>query len=249
LGQNFISDANFLNSILDKLDLKPTETIVEIGTGAGALTKCIAARAKHVISYEVDERLKSVHTEFLRGVENIEVIFQDVLKVDEISKKDYRLVANIPYYITTPIILKFLRDERCREICILVQDDVARRIIAKPGTKDYGALSVTVQSRAECKIIKQVSRVMFRPMPKVDSAFVVIKKSHSMKGEHLAHFDRIVKGMFAARRKTVLNALRSTLKIDAIDAMNLIQSQGIDSTIRPEQLTVEQYVKLSHIVT
>jgi len=216
-GQNFIFDTGFLNGILDKLDLKSTDTVVEIGTGLGTLTDCIAPRVKQVITYEIDKRLEPKFTH-----NNIEFICQDILKVKEFPS-EFVVVANIPYYITTPIIMKFLKMPACKRICILIQDDVAKRIVAKVGTKEYGALSVTIQAQATARIIKAVPRTVFRPQPKVDSAFIVIEKNHNI----LPHnFDEFIKHVFSQRRKT----LRASL--------------GIDSNKRPEEITPEQFVKI-----
>jgi len=248
LGQNFIFDVGFLNGILDKLSLDKTHTVIEIGAGAGTLTKCLAARVGKVIAYEIDKSLEPILARQLDGVENVQVIFQDAMTVTDLPP-DFLLVANIPYYITTPLVLKFLKEKGCREICVLVQDDVAKRIVAKPGTKDYGALSVTVQAQADCKIIKHAPRGLFRPVPKVDSAFVQIKKFPSLEGcpKGGVVFDVLVKGMFAARRKTVLNALKQICaKVSGDFLLDVLQKCNIDPTARPEQLGVDQFIKLSN---
>ena len=245
LGQNFIYDTNFLESILDKLNISKTDTVIEIGTGPGTLTVCIAKRARSVITYEIDKRLEDTLKQQFAGLKNVQLVFKDALEVTDFPP-DFLLVANIPYYITTPIILKFLSEPRCREICILVQDEVARRIVAKPGTKDYGALSVTVQARADCKIIRAVPRGIFRPVPKVDSAFVTIKKVQARQVP-LDTFDTLVKGMFAARRKTCLNALKQVMPEQETE--KVLVECGIDPTCRPEQVTVEKFVKLSQYLS
>ena len=224
LGQNFIYDTGFLDGVLNKLDLQKTDTVVEIGTGPGKLTTCLAKRVAKILTYEIDERLKPIlETEFA-GSENIELVFADGLKAEVAPNvSSFKLVANIPYYITTPLILKFLRDPRCTEICVLIQEEVADRIVAKPKCKEYGALSVTVQAQAECKIIKRVGRGMFRPVPNVDSAFVLIKKNGASVP---CGFDEFVKKLFSQRRKM----LRSII--------------GGNDTRRPEELSVDEIVKL-----
>jgi len=244
LGQNFILDMGFLKSLVDKLDLSKNDTVIEIGTGPGALTRVIASRVKTVTTYEIDNTLEPILQTAFVDIDNVMLVMNDILKVTDFPNT-FKLVANIPYYITTPIILKFLYDPRCTEINILVQDDVARRIGANVGTSDYGALSVTVQAHATAKIIKTAPRGLFRPAPKVDSAFVTIKKNN--RGKELdTTFDKVVKGLFMARRKTVANGLKQLGYINAVD---ILKDCGIDNTIRPENMTVVQFVNLSDYIS
>ena len=231
LGQNFIHDTGFLKGIVEKLDIKLTDTIVEVGTGQGSLTTVLALCAKQVITYEIDIRLEDILKQKLKDFDNIKCVFQDILTVTQFPP-DFILVANIPYYITTPIIMKFIKMEQCRKICILIQDDVAKRIVAPVGTKDYGALSVTVQSMARCRIIKKVPRTLFQPVPNVDSAFVVIEKNGEVPPPN---FDGLLKSVFSKRRKKISNSVN-------LDA--LLQC-GIDPDLRPEQISVNDFVKLS----
>jgi len=264
LGQNFIFDVAFLDSIVRELGLSKDDTVVEVGTGAGTLTQSLARVCGRVITYEIDKRLEPVLQERLKDFDNVELHFQDAMKAADFPP-EFKLVANIPYYITTPLILKFLGLSACCEICVLVQDDVARRIVASPGGKDYGALSVTLQAQAECRIIKNAPRRMFTPVPGVDSAFVTIRKppprgrhgTPFRKGGPLEEekydgagdvFARLVKGMFAARRKTALNALKQAFGFDTETARQKLESCGIDPSVRPEQIPVEKFVKLSQIL-
>jgi len=247
LGQNFIHDEGFLSSIVKDLRISAGDTIVEIGTGAGTLTRVLARKAKRVITYEIDTRLQQTLEKRLDGFDNIELHFADAMKVTDFPI-EFKLVANIPYYITTPLILKFLAIDACREICVLVQDDVAYRIVARPGGKDYGALSVTIQAQAECRLVRHVSRTLFKPIPNVDSEFVHIIKTPVTnatpplkKGE----LDRLVKGMFGARRKTALNALKQTFALDTDTARKILADCGIDENIRPENISVDKYIELS----
>jgi len=248
LGQNFISDEGFLGGIVAQLNLTKEDTIVEVGTGAGTLTRVLARKVKRVITYEIDRTLEPILQKQFEGFDNIELHFADAMKVQDFPS-DFRVAANIPYYITTPLILKFLANDACKEICVLIQEEVANRIVAKPGGKEYGALSVTLQAQADCRIIKKVPRAMFKPVPSVDSAFVVIRKTSN---EQLATsnegFDRLVKGMFAARRKTALNALKQTFNLDTQTARDFLAGAEIGEAVRPEQITVPQFVKLSQIL-
>ena len=272
LGQNFILDQGFLRGIVEELGIETIDTVVEIGTGAGTLTRVLAQKAGRVISYEIDRRLMGILEKQLAGLDNVQVVFEDALKADilfdgqgcgsELLRRDapyndvFVVVANIPYYITTPLIIKFLNDPHCTRICVLVQDDVARRIVAKPGGKDYGALSVTCQVYGKCKIIKLVPREMFIPKPNVDSAFVVIDKynpeqnqqpqhRHNPNQKFLDTLETTLKGLFAARRKTILNGLSHLLDIDKASAREILAQAGIDENMRPEQITPQQFVKLA----
>lgn len=235
LGQNFILDEGFLESIVMELGLLPTDIVVEVGTGAGTLTKVLAARVKKVVTYEIDKRLLAVLENQFKGFSNINLRFEDGLKA-EIGEDRFIVVANIPYYITTPLIMKFLADQACARICILVQDDVARRIVAKPGCKDYGALTVGLQTQADCRIVRKVPRGIFMPVPNVDSAFVVIDKKN---GTQIP--EAFLKSIFAARRKTILNAIKGDREV----ARKALAEVGIDSGLRPEQITPDKFVELS----
>jgi 16S rRNA (adenine1518-N6/adenine1519-N6)-dimethyltransferase len=233
LGQNFIRDTGFLNAVLDKLNLTPADTVVEIGAGLGTLTECLAKRVKKVVAYEIDARLKQILTEKFKN-SNVEIVFSDALE-SEINFPHYKIVANIPYYITTPILMKFLRAPACVEICVLVQNEVAKRIVAAPSTPEYGALSVTVQAQAVAKIVKFAPRALFCPIPKVDSAFVVIKKTFATLPKN---FDATIKTVFSKRRKVISNSIPKTV----------LENCGIDLKLRPENLTPDQFVKICQML-
>jgi len=235
LGQNFILDEGYLGSIVDALGLTRADVVVEVGTGAGTLTRVLARRVRKVITYEMDKRLAEILATQFKGFNNIDLRFEDGMRA-RVEDGKYIVVANIPYYITTPLISKFMTDERCSRICILVQDDVAARIVAPAGGKDYGALSVGLQAMANCKIIKKVPRGVFVPAPNVDSAFVVIDKKEGVKIP-----EAFLKGVFSARRKTILNAL----KMDKTVARGVLREVGIGEGLRPEQISVDKFVELS----
>jgi len=239
LGQNFIRDTGFLDAILDKLDILPTDTIVEVGTGQGALTKCLAKRAHNVISYELDKRLEPTLREMFPErlpTSNVQIIFADALKTEIKTAGEYKVIANIPYYITTPLIMKFLDDPKCIEINVLVQKEIADRITARPNTPEYGALSITVQSLGTPRIIKYVPRTMFFPRPNVDSAFVSISKQHKTLPNG---FDTFIKNVFSKRRKKISNSVPP----------EILTQCNIDPNLRPENITPEQFVKLCEIST
>ena len=179
-GQNFIFDVNLLNKIVDDAEVDENSVVLEIGCGAGTLTKQIAKRVKKVVGYEIDNNLKPVLNDNLSDLNNVEIVFNDIMKVktSEIEDKlgdDYIIIANLPYYITTPIIFKFLQEaKRLKRLIIMVQLEVAERLCAKPNTPDYGTITVAIDAVADAKITRIVKKNMFTPMPKVDSAIVKI---------------------------------------------------------------------------
>ncbi|MBO7377969.1 MAG: ribosomal RNA small subunit methyltransferase A [Clostridia bacterium] len=179
-GQNFISDGNLLSSIVALSGAGENDTVVEIGVGAGTLTREIAARAKRVVGYEIDKNLKPVLEETLAGTENAEVVFKDFMRVktadfEEEIGEEYIVIANLPYYITTPVIMKFVEEaRRCRRLVIMVQEEVALRLCARENTPEYGAITASIGVTGDAQIVKKVSRSAFFPTPNVDSAVVRI---------------------------------------------------------------------------
>jgi 16S rRNA (adenine1518-N6/adenine1519-N6)-dimethyltransferase len=250
LGQNFIADEGYLKDLVDALALPKDITVVEVGTGAGTLTRVLAAAVRRVVTYEIDKRLGPVLSNRLQNVNNVELVYADALSVPDAqieaqSGGGYTVVANIPYYITTPLLMKFIAAPACRRICMLVQDDVARRITADTGTRDYGALTVALQSAADCKIIRRVPRTVFIPQPDVDSAFVSIeKRAHKNEITDPNMFEKLLKGMFAARRKTAVNGLMLALGLPRSIALQALSAAKIESNTRPEQIPVQKFVAL-----
>ena len=232
LGQNFIYDTGYIGAILDKLNLATTDTVVEIGVGMGTLTTELSKRVGRVIAYEIDTRLEPILREKFAPIPNIELIIADALGEFVAVGGAYKVVANIPYYITSPLIMKFLCDTNCVEICVLVQAEVADRICARVSTPEYGALSVTVQACADCALIKRVPRHMFRPVPNVSSAFVTIRKRG---GDVLpVGFETFIKSVFSKRRKKISNSVDG----------EILTRFGINPDLRPENLTPDQFVKI-----
>ena len=179
-GQNFLTDENLLDDIVLKSGVSENTTVVEIGAGAGTLTRAIAKRAKKVYAFEIDENLKPVLSKTLEGVYNAEVVFGDIMKtpiesLENMVGEDYMVVANLPYYITTPVITLFLeKATRVTGISVTVQKEVALRLAAEPKTSDYGAITVAVRLAGSAEIIKEIGRELFLPPPNVDSAVVKI---------------------------------------------------------------------------
>ena len=244
LGQNFIYDMEYLNALVKKLDVQPTDIVVEIGAGMGTLTQTLAETGCQLYSVEVDQRLQPYLEHRLEKFANAHLIFEDALKHDFSQLPNFRLIANVPYYITTPLIMQFLALPNCTELNVLIADEVAKRIVEKPGSTLYGALSITCQLQADCKILQFVPRTMFTPRPKVDSAFISLKKNGTPYDPTLS---KLLKSVFAARRKTILNALSGALQIDKTTAMSILVKVGIDSSCRPEQITPTQYAKICEI--
>lgn len=250
-GQNFIFDQNFLDSIVFN-NVTKEDNILEIGAGAGTLTKTLSKHAKKVISYEIDDNLKPVLSNSLKGCLNTEVIFKDIMKeetkiIDDRFDTNYILFANLPYYITTPIIFKFLKEStKIKSMYIMVQKEVADRICANSGGKDYGVLTVSIQSVANVKIIKKVPRTMFMPVPNVDSAIVKIEidKSKLPLGLDLDKHFKLVADAFAMRRKTLENNLKK-YNTNGVVVEEALQSCNIKAGSRAESLSVQDFINLS----
>lgn len=254
-GQNFITDSNLLKAIVADSGVTDSDTVLEIGTGAGTLTKAIADVAKRVISFEVDRNLLPILERTLIGYDDkVELIFKDIMRVsdeelDEIISGEYRLIANLPYYITTPIIMRFLeRQNKPKSITIMVQKEVAERLTARAGTADYGAITVAVDLVGTARIDRIVKKEMFMPSPKVDSAVVTIDVIDKFKGTDIAKVKKVLKASFAMRRKTLSNNLM-TLGLSREKANEAIRSLGLDERIRGEMLSTEQFIELTQAIS
>lgn len=252
LGQNFITDANLLDAIVADSGITPSDVVVEIGTGAGTLTRAIAKVAKRVYSFEVDRNLEAVLALSLQGVENAEVVFRDVLKMSDeqleaIVGKKFKVVANLPYYITTPLAMRFIESTlEVESITIMVQKEVALRFVAKPNTPDYSAITLAIEMAGEAQITRNVSRTMFYPSPNVDSAVVRIDiDRNKLDGENVALLHKLVRSSFAMRRKTLANNLSVAFKIDKQTAAQIIGDAGFSPMVRGEALSLDDYKKLS----
>ena len=254
-GQNFLSDGNLLQSIAEKGGVNENTPVLEIGCGAGTLTKVLCSKAKYVYGYEIDKTLAPVLGENLAGIENCDITFKDIMreKTAETENRigeEYMLVANLPYYITTPIIMKFVEEsQNCKSIVIMVQDEVARRICAREGTADYGAITASINLVASSQRILSVPRTMFLPAPNVDSAVVKITFDRDKYPEADKKIYRdTVRSAFLSRRKTLVNNLREWLKIDKESAENLLRDCSIDVMARGETLGEKDFVKLSLLI-
>lgn len=255
LGQNFIFDTNLLNSIVSDSGIDKDTTVIEIGAGAGALTKALAIKAKNVIALEVDEKLIPILKDYLKDYDNIKVINRDILKITDkeinaLTVGPFKVVANLPYYITSQIIMKFIEsDLNCISLTVMVQKEVADRLIAKSGTKNYGAISVAVQIVSDVTLIRYVSRKLFYPVPNVDSAIIKIdinRNKHNIL--YMSILKKLIKSAFHMRRKTLINNLIMSFNTTREDCIKWLNKANIDTKIRGEALNISQFIKLANII-
>lgn len=255
LGQNFIMDKNLLDKIVELSGVDENDVVVEIGTGAGTLTRAIAEKAKKVYSFEVDRALKPVLDETLSGIDNVEVIFKDVLKMKdkeliEIVGEKFKVVANIPYYITTALVMRFLEEDvHPSAITVMVQKEVADRFVAKPATEDYGAITMAISLYGDAKIVGQVDKSMFYPVPKVDSSIVRIDVYDKYAGVNKKNVNKAIKCAFMMRRKTLLNNLTAVYPVQKDEAAKILESLNIDLKARGETLTLDQIIEISDLLS
>ena len=244
-GQNFISDKNLLNAIVDDAQITADDEVLEIGAGAGSLTQALSARAKKVVSFEIDKDLCE-HLNSL-NLQNVNFVFDDFMKhsLDEIEanfEKEYKVVANLPYYITTPIIFRFLEEtKKCKSLTIMVQKEVAERVCAKEGGKDYGILTVMANFYGSPQINRIIKRQMFFPVPNVDSALLTIKLEPNKFGEvDSQKFSKFIKACFSMRRKTLLNNLSTLYSKEKLKGVLDAQTLGK----RAEQFSLEEFLQI-----
>ena len=254
-GQNFLTDENLLSTIAEKAGVTENDTVLEIGCGAGALTRELAKKAKRVVGYEIDNRLAPVLKETLQDFHNVEIIFKDVMKEDlaDIEKRlggEYKIVANLPYYITTPIVMRFLENSaQLTSMSVMVQEEVADRFSALPRSSDYGAITVAINLRGSAKTVLKVPREKFTPVPNVDSAVVRIDiEKGKFSGADLTAVRDVVRAAFSSRRKMLVNNLINTLKLTRAQAETAVAAAGIPLTARGETLSAEEYVKLTETI-
>ena len=250
-GQNFITDANLLSSIVEGAGVDKNSTVVEIGCGAGTLTRAIAARAKKVVAFEIDRDLKPVLAVTLGGADNAEVVFRDFMRVNmaefEGEMPPYLVIANLPYYITTPLVMRFIEEaKKCLSLTVMVQEEVANRLCAQPDTPDYSAITANIALYATCKKALKVGREMFYPSPNVDSAVVRIDIERGRLGDvDEEMYRRTVQAAFSARRKTLENNLCRAFSLTRGQAEGVLTRCAIDLKVRGEKLSPEEFVKLS----
>lgn len=268
-GQNFLIDGRVLERIIEGAGITKEDTVLEIGPGVGTMTQALSERAGKVIAVEIDSDLIPVLQKTLTGYDNVTVINKDVLEVDLATVDgmltgSYKVAANLPYYITTPIIMKLLESGApVDNITVMVQKEVADRMQAKPGGKDYGALSVAVQYYCEPEIIANVPQNCFIPRPNVDSAVICLKRRehpetvtafaddpYPVTVSDPAFMFRIVRAAFAQRRKTLVNGLKndSSIGVSRGKAEEALSAMGLDLNIRGERLSVKDFAVLSNLI-
>ncbi len=253
-GQNFLTDANLLDAIVRDGGVGADTTVLEIGAGAGALTRALSKAAKRVVALEIDKTLQPVLAETLAGCENTEVIFRDFLKADlpalERELGAYRVVANLPYYVTTPVLTRFLEEaELCEGVTVMVQEEVAERFTAQAGTPAYGAVTAAIALKGEAVITRRVPRTMFLPRPNVDSAVVRIDfEEGRIPVASAAAYRAAVRCAFLSRRKTLENNLMSAFRIPRERAKALLSEAGIADMVRGETLPPEVLARLADVL-
>ena len=260
LGQNFLIDGNIITKICEGAEITDRDGIIEVGPGIGTLTQQLSKYAKKVVAVELDTKLMPILEETLEGIDNVQVINKDILKVDiekliedEFEGLDVKVVANLPYYITTPIIMRLLESRlNIKSISVMIQKEVAMRMTASPGGKDYGALSVAVQYYSNPKIIANVPSSVFIPKPNVDSAVIkldIYKKPPVEVLDEKLMF-RVVKSAFGQRRKTIVNALSGVyLDLDKETIKKVLEIAEIDPQKRGEVLSIEDFAHIADTIT
>lgn len=262
LGQNFLIDPNILHNIVSHADLTKESAAIEIGPGIGALTEHLARNAGQVVAFEIDQRLLPVLEDTLSPYDNVNIVHSDILKanVTEVMQEklagyeDIMVVANLPYYVTTPILIKLLMEKLpIRGMVVMMQKEVADRITAKPSTKAYGSLSIAIQYYMHAEIAMTVPKTVFMPQPNVDSAVIKLTR-HEQAPVNVIDEDflfTVSRSSFAQRRKTILNNLQSQLpqgkeKKELILAA--LNEAGIDPTRRGETLSIQEFGKLADLL-
>ena len=250
-GQNFIVDQNIIDNIIEGSGVDSETTVIEIGPGAGSLTYKLCKKAKQVICYEIDTTLKKVLSDTLKDCNNVDIIYKDFLKCDvmeDLKKYSYNklyVVANLPYYITTPIITKFIEEKiPVDKIVVMVQKEVGDRFKAIPGSKDYNSLSIYLNYYFDVRKILDVSKNVFMPKPNVDSIVVEFKRkenTYKLKDEKL--FFKLVRDSFTQKRKNLRNNLKS-YNLEKIE--EVLKKYNYDLTVRAEQLQIEIFVDISN---
>ena len=250
-GQNFIIDENIIDSIITKANIDKDTLVIEIGPGAGSLTYKTASSAKNVLCYEIDTTLKELLEDNLSDKDNVEIIYKDFLKanvLEDIKKYEYKklyVVANLPYYITTPIIIKFIEEEiPVDKIVVMVQKEVGDRFKAKPNTKEYNSLSIYLNYYFDVKKLLDVSKNVFIPKPNVDSIVVEFSKKenlYELKDKKV--FFKLVRDSFVQKRKTLRNNLKS---YDLEKVQEVLSRHDLDLSVRAEQLPIEIFVEIAN---
>lgn len=253
-GQNFLTDENLLNGICSDAEVSGG-AVIEIGAGAGTLTRVLSQRADKVVAFEIDRNLEKVLAVTLSDCANVKLVMGDVMKykmmeIEALAGDSYRVVANIPYYLTSPLIMRFVEEAtKVTSLTLTVQKEVAERLAAKPCSKDYGAITVGVQAVADVEIKRVLPRTLFYPQPNVDSAVVHIAfNRNKFDISNAALFRKTVRVSFAMRRKTLVNNLAVGFGVSKAQAEQILAECELPLTCRGEELSVAQFVKLYKVI-
>lgn len=246
-GQNFLRDKNLLKKIVRESNVE-NKHVIEVGPGQGSLTTFLATVAKNVVAYEIDTSLKPTLDKVEKKHDNLKVIYRDFLEVDLSNDgQDLHVVANVPYYITTPILFKILETKQIKTASLMIQKEVCARLTAKPNTKQYNALSVILQYQAEVTKIMDVKRHMFYPVPNVDSAVIRIVKRNTplIETDKEELFETIVKEGFRQKRKTIVNNWHQAFDISKTKLIRFLEENKYKKDIRAEALSKEDFLILA----
>lgn len=249
-GQNFIVDEHIIDNIINKTEIKENSLVLEIGPGSGALTYKLCQNAKQVLCFEIDQTLSEILNNNLMDFNNVKIIYSDFLKVDllnilkQYEYKHLYLIANLPYYITTPIITKIIDDNiDIDKMVVMVQKEVGDRFTAKPNTKDYNSLTLFLQYNFKISKIMDVSRNVFLPKPNVDSVVIEFCKKDRAKVKNLKLFYKLIRDSFQQKRKTLRNNLKG-YNLEIIE--KILNKYGYDLSVRAEQLNLDIFVEISN---
>lgn len=256
-GQNFLIDGNIVSNIVKNAGITKEDTVLEIGPGIGTMTQVLCEQAKNVIAVEIDKRLIDVLTFTLRDYDNVTVINSDILKcnIEELCKQyssngRLKVVANLPYYITTPIIMELLEKNNnsvIESITVMIQKEVAERLEAEPGNKDYGAITLSINYYSDANIVMTVPASCFMPRPNVDSAVIrmdIYDKPPVATMDEVKMF-KVIKAAFSQRRKTLVNSVSSSTDIAKETILKSLNEMGLSESVRGETLSLEQFAELS----
>ncbi len=256
-GQNFLIDGNIVSNIVKNAGITKEDTVLEIGPGIGTMTQVLCEQAKNVIAVEIDKRLIDVLTFTLRDYDNVTVINSDILKcnIEELCRQyssngRLKVVANLPYYITTPIIMELLEKNNnsvIESITVMIQKEVAERLGAEPGNKDYGAITLSINYYSDANIVMTVPASCFMPRPNVDSAVIrmdIYDKPPVATKDEVKMF-KVIKAAFSQRRKTLVNSVSSSTDIAKETILKSLDEMGLSESVRGETLSLEQFAELS----
>lgn len=250
-GQNFITDVNLLAAIVSDARVEKDDFVLEVGAGAGTLTRALCKKAGKVLAFEIDQSLSPALDALAAECTNLEILYGDVLKLDIAAltkNKPFKVVANLPYYITTPVIFRMLETEGLQSLTVMVQKEVAERFTANPDTPAYGAVTAQLAAYGEPEITRAVSKKLFTPAPSVDSAVVHLKIEKKPGVRDFAVLQKLIAAAFAMRRKTLLNNLTHRFGFSREKGLEILRLADFPESVRGEALGIGQFIRLSNIL-